>query len=70
LVDYQIILLSWWFSKKNPVKKTNQKNPIKMVKCKMICLEWHFGQVEHGGKKTIWGVFFTKIPNKKGYDFL
>jgi hypothetical protein len=26
LVDAQIILLSWWFSFKNLVKKTNQKD--------------------------------------------
>jgi hypothetical protein len=40
------------------LKKTNQKTPIKMVKSKTTCLEWHFGQVGHGGKKTIWGGFF------------
>jgi len=66
--------LSWWFSKKNysknPIKKTNQKDPIKMVGSKSICPKWHFGQVGHGGKKTIWGVFFTKIPGQKSEDFL
>ncbi len=41
-----------------------------MVESKMTCLEWHFGQVGHGGKKTIWGVFFTEILGKKGCDFL
>ncbi len=36
-----------------PSKKTNQKNPIKMFESKMTCLEWHFSQIGHGGKRTI-----------------
>jgi hypothetical protein len=48
---------------KKPSKKTNQKDPIKMVKSKMICPKWHFGQVGHEGKKTIWRVFFIEIPS-------
>jgi hypothetical protein len=66
MVATQIILLSWWFSKKNPVKMTNQKDPIKMVGSKLICPKRHFGQIGHGGKKTIWGVFFClEFPFKK-----
>ena len=42
----------------NPIKKTNQKDPIEMIMSKMICLKWHFGQVGNGGKKTIWGFFY------------
>jgi hypothetical protein len=41
-----------------------------MVGSKSTCPKWHFGQVGHGGKKTIWGGFFTKVPNKKNWDFL
>jgi len=41
-----------------------------MAKSKLICPEWHFGQVGHGGKKTKWGAFLTKIPSKKSWDFL
>ncbi len=40
-----------------------------MVESKITCAEWHFHQVGHGDKKTIWGTFFIKIPNKKGCDF-
>ncbi len=29
-----------------------------------------FGQVGHGGKKTIWGLVLIKIPSKKNHDFL
>ncbi len=32
-------------------------NSIKMVKSKMTCPEWHFGEVGHRGKKT-YGFFF------------
>jgi hypothetical protein len=39
-------------NKKNLVKKTNQKDPNKMVGSKLTLLKWHFGQVGHGGKKT------------------
>jgi hypothetical protein len=48
----------------------NQENPFKMVESKSICSKWHFGQVGHGGKKTIPGVFFIEIPSKKSWDFL
>jgi hypothetical protein len=41
-----------------------------MVKSKSTCPKWHFGQVGHGEKKTIWGVFFIEIPSKKNHDFL
>jgi len=54
----------------NPIEKTNQKDLVKMVESKLTCPKWHFGQVGHGGKKTIWGVFFTKIPSQKNQDFL
>jgi hypothetical protein len=50
--------LSWWFSKRKPIKKTSQKDLIKIVGSKLTCPKWHFGQVENGGKKTTWGVFF------------
>jgi len=53
MVVAQIILLSWWFSKKNLVKKTNQKDLVKMVESKSTYPKLHFGQVGHGGKKTI-----------------
>jgi hypothetical protein len=36
-----------------------------MVGFKSTCPKWHFGQVGHGGKKTIRRVFFTKIPSQK-----
>jgi len=51
--------------KKNPVKKTNQKHLVKMVGPKLTCPKWHFGQVGHGGKKTIWRFFLPKFPVKK-----
>jgi hypothetical protein len=57
LVVAQIILVSQWFSKKNPVKKTNQKDLVKTVESNSTRLKWHFGQIRHGGKKTIEGVF-------------
>jgi hypothetical protein len=41
-----------------------------MVESKSTCPKWHFGQVGHGGKKTIWEVFLTKIPSKKKLGFL
>jgi len=41
-----------------------------MVGSKSTCPKWHFGQVGHGGKKTIGGGFLTKIPNKKSQDVL
>ncbi len=28
-----------------------------MVRYKSTYRKWHFGQVRHGGKKTIWGFF-------------
>jgi hypothetical protein len=65
LVTTQIILLSRWFS-----KKTNQKDLVKTIGSKSTCPQWHFGQVGHGGKKTMWEVFFTKIINKTNRDFL
>jgi hypothetical protein len=30
-----------------------------MVGSKMICQNWHFGQVEHGGKKNIWRILIS-----------
>jgi hypothetical protein len=36
-----------------------------MVGFKLTYLEWHFCQVGHGGKKTIWGVFLPKFSIKK-----
>jgi hypothetical protein len=41
-----------------------------MFGSKTICLEWHFGQVKHWGKKITWEVFLTGIPIKKGYGSL
>ncbi len=52
-------------SKKNLVKKTNQKDPIKMVRLKTTCPKWHFGQVGHKRKKTIWGFSLLKLLIKK-----
>ncbi len=37
MVFTQIILLSQWFNKKNLVKKTNQKDLIKMIGSKSTC---------------------------------
>jgi hypothetical protein len=45
---------------KNLIKTINQKDPIKMVRSKSTCLEWHFCQVGPRGKKTIWGRFFDQ----------
>jgi hypothetical protein len=65
MVTIQIILLSWWFNKKKPVKKTNKKNLIKMFGFKLICPKSHSGQIGHGGKKIIWGVFCLEFSVKK-----
>ncbi len=43
--------------KKTPLKNTNQKYPIKMVKSESTCPKWHFGQDGHGGKKNHEGIF-------------
>jgi hypothetical protein len=55
-------------------KKLGKKNqPIILGQncwSKSTCPKWHLGQVKHGGKKPIWGVFFNKNPNKKNHDFL
>jgi hypothetical protein len=50
---------------KNLIKKPNKKDLVKMVKSKLICPKWHFGQVGHGGKKTIWGFVLSKFLVKK-----
>jgi hypothetical protein len=55
---------------KKSSKKTNQKYLIKMLGSKSTCPKWHFGQIGHGGKKTISGVVFTKTFGKKSRDFL
>ncbi len=52
----QIILLSWWFSKKDQRQRPNKNRWVQIDLSKM-----DFGQVGHGGKKTIWGVFFIEI---------
>jgi len=70
LVIAQIILSSQWFRKKNLVKKTNQKDLVKMVESKLTCPKWHFGQIGHEGKRTIQGFFFIEIPSQKSCDFL
>jgi hypothetical protein len=36
-----------------------------MVESETICPKWHFGQVGHGGKNTIWVFFFPKFLLKK-----
>jgi hypothetical protein len=36
-----------------------------MVESKSTCPKWHFGQVKHGGKKAIGGVFLLKFLGKK-----
>jgi len=41
-----------------------------MVEFKLTCPKWHFGQVGHGGKKTIWGVSLIEISGQKNHDFL
>jgi hypothetical protein len=58
LVAAQIILLSQWFNKKSLVKKLGQKDQPKRPSPKSTFSKWHFGQVGHGGKKTIGRVFF------------
>jgi hypothetical protein len=69
-----VIQFSQKTSKKNMVRKTqlksNQKNIIKMVGSKTTYPKWHFGQVGHGSRKTIWGVVLTKNLGQKGHDFL
>ncbi len=35
------------------LKKTQSKEPIKKTYSKSSGQKWHFGQVGHGGKKTI-----------------
>jgi hypothetical protein len=67
--------MSRWFSKKKPgkknsLKKTSQKDLVKMVRSKSTYPKWHFGQVGHGGKKTISGVVLTKILSEKNEVFL
>jgi hypothetical protein len=42
MVAIKILLTS---KKKNPIKKTNQKDPFKMVESKMTCPRWHFGKI-------------------------
>ncbi len=42
---------------KNPNKKTNQNDLVKIVESKLTCPKWHFGQIGHGGKKIIWEFF-------------
>jgi hypothetical protein len=37
---------------------------------KLTCSKWDFGQVGHGGKRTIWGAYLTKILGQKNHDFL
>jgi hypothetical protein len=49
MVVAQIILYHGGLVKKNPIKKTNQKDPVKMVRSKSTFPKWHFGQVGHGG---------------------
>jgi hypothetical protein len=51
--------------KKTPIKNTKQKDLVKMVKSKLTCPKWHFGQVGHGGKKTIGGYFIPIFLVKK-----
>jgi len=41
-----------------------------MIESKLTCPKWHFDQVGHGGKKTIWGGFFIEILGQKSHDFL
>jgi hypothetical protein len=49
---------------KKPNKK-NQKDLIKTIESKLICPKWHFGQVGHGGKNTVWGFFLLKVLVKQ-----
>jgi hypothetical protein len=44
---------------------TQGKVCYKMVESKSTCPKWHFGQVGHGGKKTVKGVLLTKFLVKK-----
>jgi hypothetical protein len=52
------------------VKKTNQKDLVKMFESKSICPKWHFGQVGHGGKKSPRGGFFNRNFWSKTQGFL
>jgi hypothetical protein len=36
-----------------------------MVRSKLTCPKWYFGQVGHGGKKNIGGFFLLKFLVKK-----
>jgi len=66
LVIAQIILLSWWFSKK-PSKKTNQKNGHVTIDLSKMAFwsSWTWGQ-----KNRMGVFFFPKIHAKKNHDFL
>jgi hypothetical protein len=41
-----------------------------MVRSKSTCLKWHFCQVGHEGKNTIWGGFFVQNSSSKKLGFL
>jgi hypothetical protein len=41
-----------------------------MVGSKSSCPKWHFGQVGHGGKKSMGGRGFDWNSNRKNHDFL
>jgi hypothetical protein len=65
LVVAQLILLSWWFR-----RKTNKKDVVKTIGSKSISSIWHFCQIGHGGKKTLWKAFFIEILGQENQDFL
>jgi hypothetical protein len=70
LVVAQIILLLWWFNKKILVKKTNQKDLVKMFESNSIVQNGTLVKLDMGAKKPEGEVFLIKILGKKKPVFL
>jgi len=75
MVVTQIILLSWWFNKKNLIKKTQSKRPTKTTQSKwsgpnQLIRNGILVKLDMGAKKPYGEFFFTKIPHKKNRNFL
>jgi hypothetical protein len=51
-------------NQKDQPKKPNHNDQVQINLSKM-----HFSQVGHGGKKTIWGVFFYKNSLSRKHEF-
>jgi hypothetical protein len=55
---------------KKPNKKNQPKRPSQNGQVQNDLSKMAFWSSWTWGKKTIWGVFFIKIPSQKGCDFL